>query len=187
MPKKSNKNKTITFPVMDVRMVPATQVQANDYNPNKVARPELELLMHSIAEDGVTQPIVTYHDEDIDRYIVVDGFHRYIVLTREFQCSEIPIVVIDKDIKDRMASTIRHNRARGKHQVDLMGEMVEKLLQLGWKETAIAKHLGMEAEEVLRLKQQQGIGRHFANQPYGRAWIRDRTDLLAQEGAKNAD
>lgn len=181
---KTKKKVKITFPVMDVRMVPAEQVQANDYNPNKVARPELELLMHSIAEDGVTQPIVTYYDAEIDRYIVVDGFHRFIVLTREFCCSEIPIVVIDKNIKDRMASTIRHNRARGKHQVDLMGEMVEKLLEFGWKETAIAKHLGMEAEEVLRLKQLQGIGRHFARQPFGRAWVRDQSDILVSEAKK---
>jgi ParB-like chromosome segregation protein Spo0J len=170
--------KKIKFPVLKVKMVESNRVISNDYNPNKVASKELSLLKHSISEDGVTQPIVTYFDSEINKYIVVDGFHRFIVLTREFKCEKIPIVVINKNIKDRMASTIRHNRARGKHQIDLMGDMVEKLLTLGWKEKQIAKHLGMEAEEVLRLKLLQGIGSHYKNQPFGKAWVRDENDIL---------
>lgn len=164
--------KQITFPCLSARLVPAGKVQANDYNPNHVASPEMKLLAHSIEEDGVTQPVVTFYDADIDRYIVIDGYHRYTILTKWFELPEIPVVVVDKPIQDRMASTIRHNRARGKHQVDMMSVMVEKLLKLGWADIDIARHLGMEAEEVLRLKQMTGLAGLFANQPYSRSWER---------------
>jgi len=140
------------FPVMDVKLVSIEKVIANDYNPNSVATPEMQLLIHSIEEDGLTQPVVTCYDPGTDLYIVIDGFHRYKVLKDHFKYSEIPVVAIDKDVKDRMAATIRHNRARGKHQVDLMSVLVVKLVKLGWDDIQIAKHLGMEAEEVLRLK-----------------------------------
>lgn len=162
--------KTITFPVLDVKMVPANKVTANDYNPNSVATPEMKLLAHSIEEDGFTQPVVTFYDINTDMYIVVDGFHRYTVLTKIFKCPEIPVVTIKKDIKDRMASTIRHNRARGKHKVDMMSTLVVKLIKLGWSDIQIAGHLGMEAEEVLRLKQQSGIAEIFKDQPFGKSW-----------------
>ena len=170
--------KVITFPVMNVRMVPASKVFANDYNPNKVASAEMKLLAHSIEEDGFTQPVVVAYDRDTDTYIVVDGFHRYTVLTKIFECDEIPVVVIEREIKDRMAATIRHNRARGKHQVDLMATMVEKLLDLGWENSQIAGHLGMEAEEVLRLRQQRGIASRDANRPFSKAWVRDTDDII---------
>lgn len=138
--------------------------------------------------DGYTQPIVT-HDKG-NRREVVDGFHRNRVgkesqNVRKRVKGYLPVVTIRAERADegnRMAATIRHNRARGKHQVDLMGEMVEKLLALGWKEIDIAKHLGMEAEEVLRLKRQQGIASQFANQPFGKAWVRDTSDALLQAG-----
>lgn len=164
--------KTITFPCLNARLVPAHKVIANDYNPNSVATPEMKLLAHSIEEDGVTQPVVTYYDQETDLYIVVDGYHRFTILTQWFKLPEIPVVVIEKEIKDRMASTIRHNRARGKHKVDMMSVMVEKLLKLGWGDTEIAKHLGMGAEEVLRLKQMTGLAGLFKGQPYSRSWIR---------------
>lgn len=170
VPGSAGKNVTIVFPVMQVKMVDADFVIANEYNPNKVATPEMDLLIHSIAEDGVTQPIVTFYDKAINRYIVVDGFHRYIVLTQYFGCSKIPVVVIDKDIKNRMASTIRHNRARGKHQVDLMGALVKKLLELGWEDAAIAKHIGMSLEELLRLKQIVGVAKMLAGSEYSKSW-----------------
>ena len=162
---------------MAVRMVPAAKVVANDYNPNIVASPEMKLLIHSIAEDGLTQPVVTFYDPETDIYVVIDGFHRYTVLTKYFKCLEIPVVVIEKDIKDRMASTIRHNRARGKHQVDLMSTLVERLLREGWKDIDIANHLGMEAEEVLRLKQMTGLAELFSDQPFSKAWIKDPAEL----------
>lgn len=164
----------ITFPCLQAKLVPADKVVANDYNPNSVARPEMELLAQSIETDGVTQPVVTVYDPEADLYIVVDGFHRYTILTTWFNLKTIPVVVLDKPMTDRMASTIRHNRARGKHQVDLMAVLVARLRGLGWDDLDIARHLGMEAEEVLRLKQQTGLADLFAGQPYSRAWDKER-------------
>jgi ParB-like chromosome segregation protein Spo0J len=162
--------KTITFPCLQARLVPTSKVVANEYNPNKVARPEMELLADSIEADGVTMPIVVYHDKEHDQYVVVDGFHRYMLLRDRYQCPEIPVTVIDKPISERMASTIRHNRARGKHQVDLMGEIVRALAAQGWADDEIAKHLGMTYEELLRLKQVVGIAKAIKYKDYGRAW-----------------
>lgn len=162
--------KQITFPCLNTRLVPVSKVVANDYNPNYVASPEMELLRHSIEQDGLTQPVVTFYDTDLDVYIVVDGFHRYTILKEYFKCPEIPVVVIEKDIKERMASTVRHNRARGKHQVNLMSVLVEKMRALGLRDSQIAKHLGMEAEEVLRLQQQRGIAEYYKARQYSRAW-----------------
>lgn len=161
---------SVSFPCLNVRLVPANKVVANDYNPNKVAPRELDLLELSIREDGVTQPIVTYYDAKADQYIIVDGFHRWRVLTERLGCSEIPVVTIDKDIRGRMASTVRHNRARGKHQVDLVAELVKSLLAKGWDDARIAKHLGMTEEEIVRLKQVVGIARMFAAPEYSKSW-----------------
>lgn len=160
----------IEFPVLKVRMVPAEKVVSNDYNPNHVAVPEMRLLILSIEADGFTQPVVTFYDAEADRYVVVDGFHRYCVLCDHFKCDQIPIVVIERDIKERMASTIRHNRARGKHRVDLMAVLVEKMLALGCTDLEVAENLGMEAEEVLRLKQQRGIAEHYSHREFSRSW-----------------
>lgn len=160
----------VTFPVLQVRLVPAHKVVANDYNPNKVASKEYQLLITSIAEDGVTQPVVTFYDAAADQYIIVDGFHRWAVLTREFGCTEIPVVTIDKDISQRMASTIRHNRARGKHQVDLQAELVKSLLQQGKTDDQVCVALGMTAEELVRLKQIKGIAYMMAYPEYSKAW-----------------
>jgi ParB-like chromosome segregation protein Spo0J len=157
-------------PIDYVRWVPSSKVKANDYNPNRTARPEMALLVKSIEEDGVTQPIVTFYDSQEGTYIVVDGFHRYSVLTQEQKREFVPVVVIDKPIQDRMASTIRHNRARGKHQVDLMGELVKTLLKLGWEDRKIAEHLGMEAEEVLRLRQTARIATQLSAKHYSKSW-----------------
>lgn len=163
----------IKFPVLDVRMVLAAKVVANDYNPNRVASPEYQLLIKSIEEDGVTQPIVTFYDSNTDQYIIVDGFHRWSVLTQHFKCAEIPVVVIEKDLANRMASTIRHNRARGKHQVDLQADLVRSLMQLGWDDPRIAQHLGMTEEELLRLKQAVGVARLLATEEYSASYGRD--------------
>lgn len=128
------------------------------------------MLADSIEADGVTMPIVVYHDRDADRYIVVDGFHRYILLRDRFKCPEIPVVVIDKPLSERMMSTIRHNRARGKHQVDLMAMLVRNLVAQGCSDDEIAKHLGMTYEELLRLKQVVGIAKAIKYPEYGKAW-----------------
>lgn len=168
---KRKASKPITFPALDAKMVPAEKVVANNYNPNKVAPQEMELLAHSIEEDGFTQPVVTCHDKETDRYIVVDGFHRWTILRIWFDCPEIPVVVIDRPAMDRMAATIRHNRARGKHQVDLMVELVVDLFRKGWTDQEIATHLGMEGEEVLRLKSQSGFSELFSGREYSRSWV----------------
>lgn len=158
------------FPCLFPKLVPSEQVEFNEYNPNCVAPHELKLLIHSIEEDGVTQPIVTIYDDKRDKYIVVDGEHRYKVLTKVFNLPQIPIVVINKNIKQRMASTIRHNRARGEHTVDGMSNIVAELFTLGWTDKEIGNHLGMEPDEVLRLKQITGIAEIFKDREYSEAW-----------------
>lgn len=160
------------------KWVASTKVVANDYNPNKVARPEMLLLQDSIQSDGVTMNIVVFHDKERDLYIVVDGFHRWTVLTKIMKLDYVPVSVIDKPLIDRMASTVRHNKARGKHVVDLTADMLRDALDLGWTESQIAKHWGMQAEEVLRMKRQAGIGSHYANQPHSKAWVRDANDVV---------
>ncbi len=162
--------KKIEFPVLNVKMVDINKVEANDYNPNKVAPPEMKLLRHSIEEDGYTQPIVTYYDKERDMYIVVDGFHRYRCAKEYFDLKEIPIVTINKDLENRMASTIRHNRARGTHQIADMSHIVLTLTEKGWTEEQISKHLGMELDEILRLKQITGLKEMFADHEFSKSW-----------------
>lgn len=149
--------KPITFPCMDVQLVPAHKVVSNDYNPNRVASDEHRLLNHSIVSYGVTQPIVVVADPLLDRYVVVDGFHRYMVLTQHLHCDEIPVVVLNKTVSERMAATVRHNRARGHHHVNLMAALVASLRNQGWADIEIATQLGMEDEELLRLMQSRGL------------------------------
>jgi ParB-like chromosome segregation protein Spo0J len=166
-------------PVDNVQWVPLEKVTPNDYNPNSVAKIEMKLLYTSIAHDGYTQPVVTIYDEENDQYVIVDGFHRYFVCKNNpdiFARSKglLPVVVIDKSINDRMASTIRHNRARGKHSVDGMANMVFQMLDNGWDEAAICNELGMEPEEVLRLKHITGFSKLFKDVEYKRAWMTRR-------------
>lgn len=162
-------------PVYNVLRVHSDRVQANDYNPNKVAPPEMALLETSIWEDGYTQPIVTFYDSEIDKYIVVDGFHRYTVLKtskRVYDREEgyLPVVVIEKEITDRMASTIRHNRARGSHNLDLMSNIVAELVEMGKGDAWICKHIGMSADELLRMKQITGLASLFQNMSFSKSW-----------------
>lgn len=162
-------------PVYNVLAVPIEKVQANTYNPNAVAPPEMELLETSIWEDGYTQPVVTYYDADQDKYIVVDGFHRYLTMQRSERIRDreqglLPVVVIDKEIGDRMASTIRHNRARGTHNIELMSAIVAELVEMGKGDRWICKHIGMSADELLRLKQITGVAALFANREFSQSW-----------------
>lgn len=164
-----------TQPVDFVRWVPISQVQANDYNPNSVAKTEMRLLYVSIEHDGYTQPVVTVYDEDTGKYVIVDGFHRYFVMKTNADIMErtggyLPIVVLEKDINDRMASTVRHNRARGKHSIDGMSSMVFDMLDNGWQDADICNELGMEPEELLRLKHITGFSKLFKDVEYNRAW-----------------
>ena len=166
----SEAEKKIAFPCLFAILVPTEKVRYNEYNPNAVAPPEMRLLRHSIEEDGVTQPIVVIYDPNQDLYIVIDGAHRYKIMTKILKLPYIPVSVIDKEIKDRMAATIRHNRARGEHNVTGMSNIVAELYILGWTDDEIAKHLGMQADEVLRLKQNTGIAEIFENWEYSNSW-----------------
>ena len=162
-------------PVYATRAVPMEKVQANDYNPNRVAPPEMQLLETSIMEDGYTQPVVTFYDEAADKYIVVDGFHRYLIMQnsaeiREREGGMLPVVVINKDLSNRIASTIRHNRARGTHNVELMSTIVAELVEMGKGDRWICKHVGMSVDELLRLKQITGVAALFANRDFSDSW-----------------
>lgn len=163
--------KKLEFPCMQPKLVSIDKVVANNYNPNKVAKPEMELLYKSILEDGLTMPVVTFYDDKIDKYVIVDGFHRYTIVKDYFKSNVVAISVIEKDIKQRMASTVRHNRARGVHKVDLQADMVVDLLKKGWDDNDISKELGMTLEEVLRLKQQTGIAELFKDRTHSKSWI----------------
>ena len=162
-------------PVYNVKAVPIEKIQANSYNPNSVAPPEMKLLYKSILEDGYTMPIVCYYLAEIDKYEIVDGFHRYTVMLthkdifeREKGC--LPIVVIEKDENNRMASTIRHNRARGSHSIELMTNIVSELTKAGMSDAWIMKNIGMDADEILRLKQLSGIAELFKNKEFSTSW-----------------
>lgn len=163
-------------PVDFVRWVKNDYIKANDYNPNSVAPPEMELLRVSIMSDGYTQPIVTFNEEK--QITVVDGFHRNRVGkecadVKERVCGYLPIVEIRESQSnkgDRMASTVRHNRARGKHKVEAMSDIVLDLKKRNWSDEKIAKNLGMEPDEVLRLAQITGLAEMFADQDFSEAW-----------------
>ena len=162
-------------PVYNVRAIPLEKIKANNYNPNKVAPPEMKLLEISIWEDGFTQPIVCYYDKANDEYIVVDGFHRFTTMLtseriRNREKGKMPVVVIDKELGERMASTIRHNRARGSHSVDLMSNIVAELLEMGKSDAWICRNIGMSADELLRLKQITGLANLFKDEEFSKSW-----------------
>ncbi len=163
-------------PVYNVIAVPIEKIEPNTYNPNNVAPPELALLYDSIRADGYTMPVVCYYERARDRYVIVDGFHRYRVMLEHEDIyaregGRLPVSVIDKPIDHRMASTIRHNRARGSHDVDLMSNIVKELHELGRSDAWMAKHLGMDKDEILRLKQITGLAALFRDMRFGSAWV----------------
>lgn len=162
-------------PVDFVQWVPIEKVHSNNYNPNSVAKVEMQLLYTSISHDGYTQPVVTFYDKAKDKYIIVDGFHRYLTMKSSKKLMEenkglLPVVVIDKDMNDRRASTVRHNRARGMHSVEGMADLVYSMLKDGWTDARICNELGMEAEELLRLKYVTGFAKLYADHEYNKAW-----------------
>lgn len=169
-------------PVDCVLWVKSENIEANDYNPNSVAPPEMELLKISILEDGYTQPIVTFKEEE--KRIVIDGFHRNRVGK---ECEEVktrikgylPVVTINEnrlDRGDKIAATIRHNRARGKHKIEAMSDIVIELKRRNWSDEKIAKNLGMEADEVLRLCQISGLAELFMDEAFSKSWDIDEID-----------
>lgn len=167
-------------PVYNVIAVPIEKIRANSYNPNSVAEPEMKLLETSIWEDGYTMPVVAYYLPNEDIYEIVDGFHRYTTLKNSKRIFErenglLPVVVIDKDESNRMASTIRHNRARGSHSIELMSNIVSELTTSGMSDAWILKHIGMDSDELLRLKQITGLASLFSNEEFSEA-ISNNTD-----------
>lgn len=175
-------------PVYHVIAVPIEKIIPNNYNPNSVAPPEMKLLYDSIREDGYTMPIVCYHIPEKDSYVIVDGFHRYRIMLdhpdiREREGGMLPVSVINKTLDNRMASTIRHNRARGSHDVDLMSNIVRELTDLGRSDAWISKHLGMDKDEILRLKQITGLTSLFKDVEFSKAWIPEDPETV-QESKK---
>lgn len=167
---------TYLSPVYNIKPVPIEKIGSNTYNPNSVAPPEMKLLYDSIKEDGYTMPIVCYYSVEEDKYIIVDGFHRYKVMLDNKDIYErekgmIPVSIIDKSLDQRMASTIRHNRARGSHDVDLMSNIIKELHEIGRSDAWISKHLGMDKDEILRLKQITGLTSLFRDVEFSKAWI----------------
>lgn len=178
-------------PVDCVIWVRSEVVGANDYNPNSVAPPEMELLKISIMNDGYTQPIVTYKEED--DYVVVDGFHRSRVGKECLEVSNrtknyLPVTIIrqsQEDRGDRIASTIRHNRARGKHRIDAMSDIVIELKRRNWSDKKIGTQLGMDPDEVLRLTQITGLKEMFLDKTFSKAWeidsINEEDNITTEE------
>jgi hypothetical protein len=162
-------------PVNRIRWVKIEDVSPNDYNPNSVAKKEMGLLYTSIKHDGYTQPIVTIQDKDLDKYVIIDGFHRYYTAKTNKDILDrnkgyIPIVVLEKDINDRMASTVRHNRARGMHSIAGMSNMVFTMLENGWADEDICNELGMGVDELVKLKHITGFSKLFKDAEYNKAW-----------------
>ena len=165
----------MTSPVYNIKSIPIEKIQANSYNPNSVAPPEMKLLYESIKQDGYTMPIVCYYLENEDKYEIVDGFHRYRTMLEhkdiyDREGGKLPVSIIDKPIENRMASTIRHNRARGTHSIELMTNIVTELVESGMSDEWIAKNLGMDWDEILRLKQISGLASLFSNEDFSKAW-----------------
>ena len=161
----------MSSPVYNVLSIPIEKIRANSYNPNAVAPPEMKLLELSIWEDGYTMPVVCYYDAKTDHYEIVDGYHRYTVLKTsqrifDREGGKLPVVVIQKDESNRMASTIRHNRARGTHSIELMSNIVAELVEAGMSDAWILKHIGMDKDELLRLKQTTGLAALFKDREF---------------------
>jgi ParB-like chromosome segregation protein Spo0J len=168
------KHVNLPHPALGVQLVPVDSVSGNDYNPNKVAPPEMRLLQLSIQKDGVTMPVVVADDPE-GGMVVVDGFHRTTVVktTRsvlESTAGYLPVVRLNKSIEDRITSTVRHNMARGTHQVELSAKLVTALRKHNWTNQRIGMELGMDPDEVLRLKQITGLAEAFADQAFSKAW-----------------
>lgn len=161
----------IAMPCLNVRLVPREKVVSNAYNPNAVPPDKLELLRTSIVDNGFCFPIVTIHDPDRDVFVIIDGFHRRLMCEPEWlDIPEVPIVVLEHTMAQRMAATIQFNKARGVHQVDLDAEVVRSLIEQGMSEEQLAAKLGMELDAVHRYKQLTGVAELFAKAEYSLAW-----------------
>lgn len=170
----------VRHPALNVQLVPADEVIGNDYNPNHVAPPEMRLLRLSIRKDGVTMPVVVCDTPENREhpYTVVDGFHRTTVIQHDRDIRDslhgyVPVSRLNKSLEDRITSTVRHNMARGTHQVELSAKLVVMLKKHNWTNARIGKELGMDADEVLRLKQITGLAEAFKNEDFSKSWRSD--------------
>lgn len=162
-------------PTLNVQLVPIDRVEANDYNPNKVAPPEMKLLELSVKKDGLTMPVVVASEKKNNNWVVVDGFHRTAVCKHSEEIRErikgyLPVAQLDKTLENRVASTVRHNMARGTHQVELSAKLVAFLKRNDWSNQRIGEELGMDPDEVLRLKQITGLAEAFQNKEFSKSW-----------------
>lgn len=178
-------------PVTKVRYIPISKIKANNYNPNSVASKEMELLHTSITHDGYTQPTVTFYDADRDEYTIVDGFHRYTCCARYKDINAmnkgyLPIVVIEKSLAERMASTVRHNRARGKHAVEGMSNIVLQMLKEGMSDAQVCMELGLEVDELIKLKHITGFAKLFEGAKYSDSWESNK-QIMNRKSAEEAD
>ena len=167
----------VRHPALNVQLVPADEVIGNDYNPNHVAPPEMRLLRLSIRKDGVTMPVVVCDTPENREhpYTVVDGFHRTTVIQHDRDIRNslhgyVPVSRLNKSLEDRITSTVRHNMARGTHQVELSAKLVVMLKKHNWTNARIGKELGMDADEVLRLKQITGLAEAFKDEDFSKSW-----------------
>ena len=170
----------IPHPVTRVQLIPIDTVRGNDYNPNRVAPPEMRLLIRSIQKDGFTMPVVVAGEGK--EYVVVDGFHRRQAAKNNRQIREslgnyLPVVRLEKKLEDRIGATVRHNMARGTHQVELTARLVTLLRRHNWTSERIGRELGMEPDEVLRLKQMEGLAEAFADREFSQAWEVDGSKI----------
>ena len=164
-----------THPVLGVRLVRHEKVIDNDYNPNKVAPPEFRLLRHSILKDGLTMPVVTGRQEGSDDLVIIDGYHRSRLIKQDEHIHAslggyMPVVVLNKCLDERMSSSVRHNMARGAHQVELTSQLVMKLKCLDWSNDDIGRELGMDKDEVLRMQQVTGLAAAFKDEAFSSGW-----------------
>jgi ParB-like chromosome segregation protein Spo0J len=166
----------LNHPALNVQLIKSEKLKGNEYNPNKVAPPEMRLLKLSIKKDGVTMPVVACKsDSKTHTHEVIDGFHRTTVIQTDKEINEslkgyVPVTELNKKIEDRITSTVRHNMARGTHQVELSAKLITMLKKHNWTNARIGLELGMEADEVLRLKQITGLAEAFADKEFSRSW-----------------
>lgn len=166
----------LKHPALNIQLVKSDHIEGNDYNPNKVAPPEMKLLKLSIKKDGVTMPVVVADQSDKKKpFVVVDGFHRTSVIqndkeVNESLCGYVPVSKLNKSLEDRITSTVRHNMARGTHQVELSAKLVAMLKKHNWTNARIGMELGMDADEVLRLKQITGLAELFKDKEFSKSW-----------------
>ena len=160
----------VKFNCLEAKVVPIDMVQANNYNPNHCAKDKMELLKQSIIDNGLCYAVTVIWSEEDEKYIIVDGFHRYSVVKDYLGMKEIPVVVLEHNLSQRMAATIQFNKARGVHAVDGDAEIVRSLIEQGLSEEEISKHLGIDMETVLRYKQLTGIVELFKNVEYSHSW-----------------